>query len=139
MTGGNKNIRKNIFDKRRNGRRTAVTAIEGLCTAAGVNPVTPPHFTPKYSCAWPPQLSKFGITVTQEPANHSVKEERVMTQVSAMEGWVKTCMNLIFNKMMIKYTPYPYHVTLRSAQHCQNSDPSIHKNLRWSSSASIIW
>ena len=47
--GGNKNIRKNIFDKRRNGRRTAVTAIEGLCTAAGVNPVTPPHFTPKYS------------------------------------------------------------------------------------------
>ena len=45
-----KNIRKNIFDKRRNGRRTAVTAIEGLCTAAGVNPVTPPHFTPKYSC-----------------------------------------------------------------------------------------
>ena len=33
------NIRKNIFDKIRNGRRTAVTAIEGLCTAAGVNPV----------------------------------------------------------------------------------------------------
>ena len=36
-----------IFDKRRNGRRTAVSAIEGLCTAAGVNPVTPPHFTSK--------------------------------------------------------------------------------------------
>ena len=46
-----KSIRKNIFDKRRNGRRAAVTAIEGLCTAAGVSPVTRPHFTPKYSCA----------------------------------------------------------------------------------------
>ena len=46
-----KNIRKIIFDKRRNGQRSAVTAIEWLCAAAGVNPVTPPHFTPKYSCA----------------------------------------------------------------------------------------
>ena len=44
--GGNKNIKKNIFDKRRNSRRTAVTAMEGLCMAAGVNPVIPPHFTP---------------------------------------------------------------------------------------------
>ena len=71
MPGGDTNIRKNIFDKRRNGRRTPVTAIEGLCTAAGVNPVTPPHFTPKYSCAWPPQLSKFSITVTQGPVMSS--------------------------------------------------------------------
>ena len=61
-------------------------------------------------------------------------KQLLLLLLSAMEGWVKSCMNLIFNK--VNYNPVTFSCNSSLSATLLKFRP--HKNLRWRCSASII-